>query len=146
MTDQSDRFTAGAHAVLRHAHEEARDFNHNYIGTEHQLAGIAADETTIGGQALKQVGVDAAGVREAIRFIVGPGSSPRSEEPGLSPRAVNVVRRAADEARRRDDAEIDTAHLVLGICAETNGLALRIVEHLGGSEESLRAAVEELLA
>jgi hypothetical protein len=135
-----------ARDAMQRAAEEARRFKHNYIGTEHQLAGIAADESTIGGQALKQVGVDAAGVREAIRFIVGPGSSPRSEEPGLSPRAVNVVRRAADEASRRGDAEIETAHLVLAICAESNGLALRIVEHLGGSEESLRAAVEELLA
>jgi hypothetical protein len=135
-----------AREAMQRAVEEARRFKHNYIGTEHQLAGIAADETSIGGQALKQVGIDAAAVREAIRFIVGVGSSPRSEEPGLSPRAVNVLRRAGDEAGKRGDAETDSAHLVLALCGESAGLALRIVESLGSSEEGLRAAVEELLA
>jgi hypothetical protein len=36
--------------------------------------------------------------------------------------------------------------LVRARAGETAGLALRIVESLGGSEESVRAAVEELLA
>jgi Clp amino terminal domain, pathogenicity island component len=140
------RLSSDAREAMQRAAEEARRFNHNYIGTEHILAGIAGDTSTTGGQALQQVGIEAAGVREAIRFIVGRGSAPRSEEPGLSPRAVNVVRRAGGEAGRRGDAEIDTAHLALGLCGESAGLALRIVESLGGDEDSVRAAVESLLS
>src|SRR2546426_728796 len=130
---------------MRRAEQEARRFNHGYIGTEHLLAGIASDNSATGGQGLGQGGIDAERVREAIRFIVGSGRGPKSGEPGLTPRAMNVVHRAADEAQRHGDTEIDTGHLVLGLCDESDGLALRIVESLGGSAESVRAAVEELL-
>jgi hypothetical protein len=140
------RLTSDAREAMQRALEEARRFEHGYIGTEHLLLGIAVDSGTTGGQAIQQVGIDAEQIRSTIRFVVGRGSVPKTDEPGLTPRATNVVRRAAEEATKRGDSEIDTAHLVLGICGESDCLALSIVESLGGSEESLRAAVEELLA
>src|SRR5262249_3513323 len=88
--DRLPPLSSDARAAMRQAGEEARRFYHGYIGTEHLLAGIAADTSTTGGQALAQVGIDVVGVRETIGFIVGRGSKSRTDEPGLSPRAMNV--------------------------------------------------------
>ena len=73
MADQSDRFTADAHAVMRHAQEEARGFNHNYIGTEHQLLGLVREDAGAAWTVLSDLGIDLPTVRAAIEFIVGRG-------------------------------------------------------------------------
>lgn len=139
------QLSADARDAMRSAEEEARRFRHGYVGTEHLLAGLAADITATGGQALGQVGIDAGRVREAITFIVGRGVASKPETPGLTPRAANVLRRAADEARRRGHAEVDSGYLLLGLCGETEGLAVRIIESLGAGVDDVTAAVEALL-
>jgi hypothetical protein len=143
--ERLSQLSSDARDALKRAEEEARHFNHGYIGTEHLLAGIAADNSATGGQALAQLEIDAARVREAISFIVGRGRGSKPGEPGLTPRAMSVVHRAADEAQRRGNAEIESGHLLLGLCAESDGLAVRIIEHLGGSAEAITAAMEKLL-
>ena len=44
MSNRFDKFTERARKVLALAQEEARRFNHNYIGTEHILLGLVREE------------------------------------------------------------------------------------------------------
>jgi len=43
MADKFEKFTERARKVLALAQEEARRFNHNYIGTEHLLLGLVRE-------------------------------------------------------------------------------------------------------
>ena len=45
-----DRFTKRAKQVLSQAQEEARRFNHPYVGTEHILLGLIRDEHGVAGK------------------------------------------------------------------------------------------------
>jgi len=135
------RFASDARDAMAQALNEARRFNHGYIGTEHLLAGIAAEETGTGAQALEQLGIDLKRIRESIGFIVGRGTGTKAGEPGLTPRAKQVIELAVEEAGRRGDASVDSGHLLLGICAEGEGLAMGIITSLGGSAEAIRAVI-----
>ena len=58
MTDKLDRFTKHARQVLQIAQEEAVRLNHNYVGTEHLLLGLAKEENGLASKVLREVGRD----------------------------------------------------------------------------------------
>ncbi|MCA3748592.1 MAG: hypothetical protein IN808_05560, partial [Rubrobacter sp.] len=68
-----ERFTERARKVVVLAQEEARHFNHNYIGTEHLLLGLLREEDGVAAQALNHLGVTLDDVREQVESIVGYG-------------------------------------------------------------------------
>ena len=88
-----------------------------------------------------QLGIDLKHIRESIGFIVGRGTGTKAGEPALTPRAKQVIELAVEEAGRRGDASVDSGHLLLGICAEGEGLAMGIINSLGGSAEAIRAVI-----
>jgi ATP-dependent Clp protease ATP-binding subunit ClpC len=50
-------FTPRAKNVVGYAMEEARNLNHNYVGTEHLLVGLLREQEGVAGQALMNLGV-----------------------------------------------------------------------------------------
>jgi ATP-dependent Clp protease ATP-binding subunit ClpA len=65
------RFTYGAHAVVERAQAEARSLGHGYIGTEHLLLGLLADERELAAGVLREAGVTAEAVRAEIERLIG---------------------------------------------------------------------------
>ena len=61
-----ERFTAGARTVVEQAQAEARSLGHGYVGTEHLLLGLLADNHGIAARALAQAGVTAEGFRSDV--------------------------------------------------------------------------------
>jgi ATP-dependent Clp protease ATP-binding subunit ClpA len=56
---------------------EAIDYRHDYIGTEHVLLALIARDDQAG-QALRDLGLDVAGVRDDVRRIAGEGPRPET--------------------------------------------------------------------
>jgi len=79
MSAETPRPSDAAHQVLKYAEEEARRFNHHYIGTEHLLAGLLRGEDTPVKLALQRIGIDLNKVRSATEFIIGRGERIVSE-------------------------------------------------------------------
>ncbi len=138
--------SSDARAALSRAKAEAERYNHEAIGTEHLLLGIVAEDGSVGALALGQVGIDARRVREGIEFIAGRNRWATTGDPKLSPAAMTAIERAGDLATGRGESEAHTGHLLLALCDEGDGLALRIVESLGTTDEEVRAAVETAMA
>src|SRR6516225_9708941 len=88
--DRFDKFTERARKVLSLAQEEAQRFNHNYIGTEHLLAGLIREGEGVAAKVLRSLGVEANKVRSAIETIVGWGDRIVLGEIGLTPRCKRV--------------------------------------------------------
>ena len=63
--------------VIEYAMEEARNLNHNYVGTEHLLLGMLREQEGIAAQILMNFGVRLEETREAVIAELDP----RSEEP-----------------------------------------------------------------
>ncbi|HLJ68392.1 MAG TPA: Clp protease N-terminal domain-containing protein [Chloroflexota bacterium] len=141
-----DDFTERARRVLILAEQEAKRFNHNYVGTEHLLLGLIAEGSGVAAKALNQLGVKLDKVRGAVEFIIGRGEGPVTGEIGLTPRARKVIALARDEGRRLGHHYVGTEHLMLGLIREGEGIAAGILESLGLTLEKVRHEVVRLLA
>jgi ATP-dependent Clp protease ATP-binding subunit ClpC len=141
MADRSDRFTAGAHAALRYAQEEARGFNHNYIGTEHQLLGLVREDEGAASAVLSGMGIDLPRVRAAVERIIGRGDRWVVGEIGLTPRAKKAIELAVAAARRLGHDRVGAEHLLLGIVEEGNGVAAGVLVESGAPLPVVRERV-----
>jgi len=68
-----ERFTEDARAAVVRAQAEARSLGHGWIGTEHLLLAVLADEGSGVTTALHGLGLDAGRVREQVMAQVGAG-------------------------------------------------------------------------
>jgi len=73
--------TPRAKKVLEYAVEEARNLNHNYVGTEHLLLGLLREQEGVAAQVLMNLGVRLEDVREEVLNLLGHGSIEGAESP-----------------------------------------------------------------
>ncbi len=145
MASRFEKFSESARRVLSLAQEEAQNFNHNYIGTEHILLGLVREPDSVAAKALVNLGVQLNKVRSAVEFIIGRGERSPEGEIGLTPRAKKVIELAVDEARRLNHQYIGTEHLLIGLLREGDGVAAGVLESLGVNLEKARAETTRLL-
>jgi ATP-dependent Clp protease ATP-binding subunit ClpC len=122
-----ERFTDRARRVVVWAQEEARTFNHNYIGTEHLLLGLIKEGEGIGAKTLTAVGVDLEMVRGELDIRVGRGASTPKGHIPFTPRAKKVLELALREAMRLGHNYIGTEHVLLGLLREGQGVGAQIL-------------------
>ncbi|MCC6952396.1 MAG: ATP-dependent Clp protease ATP-binding subunit [Phycisphaerales bacterium] len=74
--------TPRAKKVIEYAIEEARNLNHNYVGTEHLLLGLLREHDGVAAQVLINLGLKLEDVREEVLNLLGASSSGEQREPG----------------------------------------------------------------
>src|SRR5688500_15291755 len=72
--------TPRAKKVIEYAIEEARNLNHNYVGTEHLLLGLLREQEGVAAQVLMNLGLKLEDVREEVLNLLG--HNPESGEGG----------------------------------------------------------------
>jgi ATP-dependent Clp protease ATP-binding subunit ClpC len=65
--------TPRAKKVIEYAIEEARQLNHNYVGTEHLLLGLLREQDGVAAQVLMNLGLKLEEVREEVLNLLGAG-------------------------------------------------------------------------
>lgn len=146
MSDRAfDKFTKRAKQVLQIATEEARAFNHPYIGTEHLLLGLIREGEGVAARVLDELGVKLVQARHAVEFIVGHGEGPPRHDLELTARAKKVIAYAVEEAKRLNHHYIGTEHLLLGLVRNGEGVATGVLDILGVSLEQVRTHVMRVL-
>ena len=146
MSSRFEKFSERARRVLTIAQEEARQLNHNYIGTEHILLGLVREEEGVAAKVLTNLGASLNKVRQAVEFISGRGERPSTGETGLTPRAKKVIELAIDEARQLSHNYIGTEHLLLGLLREGEGVAAGVLDSLGISLERARTETTQVIS
>jgi ATP-dependent Clp protease ATP-binding subunit ClpA len=140
-----ERFTNRARRVIVLAQDEARDLQHNYIGTEHLLLGLLGMPDGIGGRALESRGMSLAAAREAVTAMVGRGTELPSGRIPFTPRAKKVLELSLREALALHHNYIGTEHLLLGLLREGDGVGAQILRDSAGDPAEIRTAVLDLL-
>ena len=74
--------TPRAKKVIEYAIEEARNLNHNYVGTEHLLLGLLREQDGVAAQVLMNLGLKLEEVREEVLNLLG-ASTEAEEGPAL---------------------------------------------------------------
>ncbi|QDT65729.1 ATP-dependent Clp protease ATP-binding subunit [Calycomorphotria hydatis] len=65
--------TPRAKKVIEYAMEEARNLNHNYVGTEHTLLGLLREQEGVAAQVLMNLGLKLEDVRDEVLNLLGHG-------------------------------------------------------------------------
>lgn len=141
-----NRFTERARKVIILAKEEARRFNHDYIGTEHILLGLIREGEGVAAAVLEKMGLDLETIRLEVEKVVQPGPSTQilGDIP-FTPRAKKALELAAEEARALGHNYIGTEHILLGIIREGESVASQVLLNLGLDLDRVRTEVMTVL-
>ena len=146
MSSRFEKFSERARRVLSLAQEEAQRFNHNYIGTEHVLLGLARETEGVAAKVLANHNIELSKIRSAVEFIIARGDRPISDDMiGLTPRAKKVIELAVDEARRLNHHYIGTEHILIGLMREGEGVAAGVLESLGVTLDKAREETNRII-
>lgn len=130
LGEDADLYSEDARAVVYLADGEARNLEHNSIGTEHLLLGLTKLDSPAA-QILNDMGVYYTRTRAALELTVGSGGTDPTEAIGLTPRFRTALHLAANEAKRLNHSQIDSPHLLLGMVREGGGIAANLLEGMG---------------
>ena len=141
-----NRFTERARKVILLAKEEAKRFNHDYIGTEHILLGLVREGEGVAAAVLMGLGLDPTRVRMGVEKLVQPGTGAAvTGDIPFTPKAKKAIELAMDEARELGHNYIGTEHLLLGLIREGEGVAAQVLINLGLNLDKVRDEVMQLL-
>jgi ATP-dependent Clp protease ATP-binding subunit ClpC len=141
-----ERFTDRARRVVVLAQEEARLLNHNYIGTEHLLLGLAHEGQGVAAKALESLGISLEAVRAQVEEIIGQGQMAPTGHIPFTPRAKKVLELSLRESKQLGHNYIGTEHILLGLIREGQGVAAQVLVKLGGNLPRVRLQVIQLLS
>ncbi len=127
--------TPRAKRVIEYAIEEARNLNHNYVGTEHLLLGLLREADSVAAQLLTNLGLKLEDVREEVINLLGePLDLARQDRPDQGLQVTKQV----EELLKKDPA----AGLLQQAIRE---LETRREQAMLRSDYSLAAAYREVL-
>ena len=90
--------TPRAKKVIEYSMEEARNLNHNFVGTEHILLGLLREQEGVAAQVLMNLGLKLEEVREEVLNLLGNGleggeGSERGGREGAGGRRIDFLKR-----------------------------------------------------
>lgn len=138
-------YSKSVNQVLEIAREQAQNFHHRLIGTEHVLLALVIETDGEAGKILRSWGLTPTAVREEIERYTGYGSAAKASYMEMSPRlslALDYAKRQADQGGFK---EIETNHVLLGITASEQVLSAMILKNLNVDISRLRQDIMDSL-
>ena len=136
-----ERFTQQARRVVVLAQEEARHLDHDYIGTEHLMLGLIADQEGVAARVLRDLGIEQEAARQQVVEIIGRGEGPATGHVRMTPRAKKVLELSLRESIQLKDKHIGPEHILLGLLREGDGVGAQVLVALGTDLATVRERV-----
>jgi hypothetical protein len=140
-----ERFNEDAKQTLTLAQEEAERAHHSYIGTEHLLLGLMRVEKGTAARVLTKLGVSIGQVRKTIESVLGRNERILIQTIIPTSRVKTVIEIAFEEARKMNDRDVDTGHMLMALVIEGEGIAAHVLEDLGATNERVVTEVQRAL-
>ena len=121
-------FTDSARKVIEYAKEFSVEHNYSYIGTEHILYGLIAEDEGLAATILKQQDITAEYIAEEIIKIDGVMNTiVQDDEVDFTPRAKRIIANSQKEAIRMGQNYVGSEHILLSLMREIDSVAVRIL-------------------
>jgi len=115
--------TPRAKKVIEYAIEEARNLNHNYVGTEHLLLGLLREHDGVAAQVLMNLNLKLEEVREEVLNLLGAGAEGEtSESAGIGGPAAGAGAEGRGGRKRSATPALDSFGRDLTELAKEEGL------------------------
>jgi ATP-dependent Clp protease ATP-binding subunit ClpC len=142
--DFLQHLTDNALQSLKHADAIARSFGSAYIGTEHLLLGVLAQESSMGAKVLENVGITLDRARVALNLtpktmVMNMGAK------GLSETAKLTLKMAYDIAQDFNQEHCGTEHILYSILSQKNARATLLLKDMSVDVDGLVSELEQFL-
>lgn len=139
-----NHLTDNAHQSIRHAEAIARGFGSAYIGTEHLLLGVLAQDSSMGAKLLGGAGVTLDRARLALNLtpktlVINMGAK------GLSETAKLTLKMAYEVAQDYSQEYCGTEHILYSILSQKNARATVLMRDMNINVDSLVNELEQFL-
>ncbi len=139
-----NHLTDNALQSLKHADAIARSFNSQYIGTEHLLLGVLAQDSSMGAKVLEGSGVTLERARLALNLtpnsiVINMGTKALSETAKLT------LRMAYELAQEFHQEYCGTEHILYSILSQKNARATTLLRDMSVNTDQLVAELEQFL-
>lgn len=139
-----NHLTNNALNSLKHADAIARSFGSAYIGTEHLLLGVLAQDGSMGAKILEGAGVTLDRARLALNLtpktlVINMGAK------GLSETAKLTLKMAYDVAQDYNQEFCGTEHILFSIVSQKNARATILLRDMNIDVDSLMNELEQFL-
>ena len=142
--DFLNHLTNNALQSLKHADAIARSFGSQYVGTEHLLLGVLAQDTSMGAKLLEGAGVTLDRARVALN-LTPKTVTMNAGAKGLSETAKLTLRMAYDTAQDYSQEFCGTEHILFSILSQKNARATVLLRDMNIDVESLSTELEQFL-
>ncbi len=139
-----NHLTENARESIKHAGAIAQGFGSAYVGTEHLLLGVLAQDTSIGAKMLEEAGVTLDKARLALNLtphtvVIGMGAR------GLSETAKLTLKMAYDVAQDFSQEFCGTEHILYSILSQKNARATELLKNMNVNVDQLVDQLEQFL-
>lgn len=138
MIDYWQRYSEKAIHVLMLAQEESRRMHQNFVGTEALVLGLIGEGNGIAAGVLRSSDVRLIDLRMQVEKIIGRGLSPSPDQIPFTPRAKRIIELAWTESQHRGVDRVGTAHILLALMTEREGVGCRVLANAGIDLEQIR--------
>ncbi len=141
-----EKLSTRVEGVVKLAHDIAREYDEEYVGTEHVLLAISREGTGVGAKVLLNHGATPEKIKEEVDQLIKHSMEETwvfGRLPG-SPHFKNVVAGAIEAARQLESKIVCTEHLLLALLKEKGSVAHNALQNLGIKIEVVRSDVAEL--
>lgn len=141
-----DKFTKEAKRALLVSQEKAREAKLSYVGTEHILIGILAQESSLGASILLNFGVSLENVQLVLKTVGRSGipDSAIGNPEGLSGPAKEAIEEAVRSAREFGHSFVGTEHLLYALVSQKNTAATVILENMKVAPDDVKEQILEI--
>lgn len=142
--DFLNHLTNNALQSLKHADAIARSFGSAYVGTEHLLLGLLAQDTSMGAKVLEGAGITLERARVALN-LTPKAVAVNAGAKGLSETAKLTLRMAYDTAQDYNQEYCGTEHILLSILTQKNARATVLLRDMHADVDALVGELEQLM-
>jgi ATP-dependent Clp protease ATP-binding subunit ClpC len=139
-----NHLTNNALQSLKHADAIARSFGSAYVGTEHLLLGVLAQDSSMGAKILEGAGVTLDRARMALNLtpktlVMNAGAK------GLSETAKLTLKMAYDTAQDYSQEFCGTEHILYSILSQKNARATILLRDMSIDVDTIMGEIEQFL-
>lgn len=131
------KFTKRAQRAIDLSTEAAKELGHGYVGTEHLLLGLLKEGEGVAARTLTGQNITYEAVYDKIKEVISSNKVQTQEPEGMTPRVIRVLELSLNEASRLGAKEVGTEHILTSLLRESDSMAIRIIEVLGGSKQKI---------
>jgi len=143
---RQEKFTEQAQDAIQASQQMAMQFKHSQWDVEHILLALLVQKQGLVSEILKELNANVDSVRDQLEEVLQktPKAAYQTGQIYATPRIVQLMNRAEEEAKRLKDEFISTEHLFIAIVSDEKGEAAKILHGAGINQEKVYAALQKL--